>query len=103
MGWGLHSHFFVQPNYSVEVVLRCVVVGVVTIIFFIFASLKKKLLHVLSHLVGDSKKIWGKLPGVLNQCDHTCKFLTSHKSHTNNFLTYICIKILLTVVLYFHE
>ena len=28
--WGLHSHFCVQPNYSVEVVLRCVVVGVVT-------------------------------------------------------------------------
>ena len=31
-GWGLHSHFHVQPNYSVEVVLRCVVVGVVTTI-----------------------------------------------------------------------
>ena len=30
-GWGLHSHFHVQPNYSVEVVLCCVVVGVVTI------------------------------------------------------------------------
>ena len=29
-GWGLHSHFHVQPSYSVEVVLRCVVVGVVT-------------------------------------------------------------------------
>ena len=23
--WGLHSHFHVQPNYNVEVVLRCVV------------------------------------------------------------------------------
>ena len=22
-GWGLHSHFHVQPNYSVEVVLCC--------------------------------------------------------------------------------
>ena len=22
-GWGLHSHFHVQPNYSDEVVLRC--------------------------------------------------------------------------------
>ena len=31
-GWGLHSHFHVQPNYSVEVALCCVVVGVVTII-----------------------------------------------------------------------
>ena len=33
VGWGLHSHFCVQPNYSVEVVLWlcCVVVGVVTI------------------------------------------------------------------------
>ena len=30
VGWGLHNHFHVQPNYSVEVVLRCVVVGVVT-------------------------------------------------------------------------
>ena len=28
---GMHSHFHVKPNYSVEVVLRCVVVGVVTI------------------------------------------------------------------------
>ena len=32
VGWGLHSHFCVQPNYSVEVVLCCVVVGVVTTI-----------------------------------------------------------------------
>ena len=30
-GWGLHSYFRVQPNYSVEVVSCCVVVGVVTI------------------------------------------------------------------------
>ena len=29
--WGLQSHFRVQPNNSVDVVLRCVVVGVVTI------------------------------------------------------------------------
>ena len=28
---GVHSHFRVQPNCSVEVVLCCVVVGVVTI------------------------------------------------------------------------
>ena len=34
VGWGLHSHFCVQPNYSAEVVLRCVVVGVVIIILF---------------------------------------------------------------------
>ena len=26
-GWGLHSHFHVQPNNCVEVVLCCVVVG----------------------------------------------------------------------------
>ena len=34
VGWGLHSHFHVQPNYSVEDVLWlcCVVVEVVTII-----------------------------------------------------------------------
>ena len=31
-GWGgVHSHFCVQPNYSVDVVLCCVVAGVVTI------------------------------------------------------------------------
>ena len=33
-GWcGMYSHFHVQPNYSVEVMLCCVVVGVVTITF----------------------------------------------------------------------
>ena len=31
VGWGLHSHFRVQPNNCVEDVLNCVVVGVVTI------------------------------------------------------------------------
>ena len=31
-GWGLHSHFHVKPNNDVEVVLRCVVVWVVTIL-----------------------------------------------------------------------
>ena len=30
-GGGVQSHFCVQPNYSVEVSLCCVVVGVVTI------------------------------------------------------------------------
>ena len=29
-GWGLQTHFRVQPNNCAEVVLRCVVVGVVT-------------------------------------------------------------------------
>ena len=29
--WGLHSHFHVQPNYSVEVVLRCVVLLTITL------------------------------------------------------------------------
>ena len=29
--WGLQSYFHVQPNNCVEVVLRCVDVGVVTI------------------------------------------------------------------------
>ena len=33
-GWGLHSHFHVQPNYSVEVMLCCVVIGVVPIFSF---------------------------------------------------------------------
>ena len=30
VGWGLQSHFCVQPNNCVEVVLCCVVGGVVT-------------------------------------------------------------------------
>ena len=30
VGWGLQSHFHVQPNNCVEVVLRYVIVGVVT-------------------------------------------------------------------------
>ena len=30
VGWGLQSHFHVQLNHCVEVVFRCVVVGVVT-------------------------------------------------------------------------
>ena len=32
VGWGLQSYLHVQPNNCVEVVLRCVVVGVVTIV-----------------------------------------------------------------------
>ena len=32
VGWGLQSHFHVKPNHCFEVVLRCVVVGVVTIL-----------------------------------------------------------------------
>ena len=31
VGWGKRSHFRVQPNHCVKVVLRCVMVGVVTI------------------------------------------------------------------------
>ena len=30
VGWGLQTHFHVQPKFCVEVVLCCVVVGVVT-------------------------------------------------------------------------
>ena len=30
--WGLNSNFHVQPNVCVEVVLLCVVIGVVTIV-----------------------------------------------------------------------
>ena len=33
-GGGVCSHFHAQPNYSVELVLCCVVVGVVTIVTF---------------------------------------------------------------------
>ena len=33
VGWGLQSHFRVQPNHCVEVVLHCVVVAVVTIYY----------------------------------------------------------------------
>ena len=32
VGWSLQNHFHVQPKHCVEVVLRCVVVGAVTII-----------------------------------------------------------------------
>ena len=32
-GWGLQSHFHIQPNNCVEVVLRCF--GVVTIFLFV--------------------------------------------------------------------
>ena len=28
MWWGLYNHFHVQPNFSVEVLLHCVFVGV---------------------------------------------------------------------------
>ena len=42
MGWGLHSHFHVQPNYSVEVVLRCVLIGVVTIEDIFPSSFKRR-------------------------------------------------------------
>ena len=44
-GWGLQSHIRVQPNNCVEVVLRCVVVGVVTINLsdLIFKGLKLSL------------------------------------------------------------
>ena len=34
-GWGMRSHFRVQPNHCVKVVLRCVMVGVVTTMLFI--------------------------------------------------------------------
>ena len=42
-GWGLQSHFRVQPNNCLEVVLRCVVVGVgvVTILSFIIDNMSK--------------------------------------------------------------
>ena len=46
-GWGLQSHFNVQPNYSVEVVLPCVIVGVLTIILKVPAYLTpSQLIHV---------------------------------------------------------
>ena len=32
LGGGVHSHFCAHPNYSVEVVLCCVVIKVVTIL-----------------------------------------------------------------------
>ena len=36
VGWGLQSHFHVHLNHCVEVVLRCAVVGVVTIFYATF-------------------------------------------------------------------
>ena len=35
VGWGLQSHYCVQPNNCLEDVLRCVGVGVVTIFLFV--------------------------------------------------------------------
>ena len=76
----MHSHFRVQPNYSVEVVLRCVVVGVVTTggknllrsvshfpstcFNFIHELSLKKLTILLVILVMDVRKsslLWGPL------------------------------------------
>ena len=48
--WGLHSQIHVQPNYSVEVVLRCAVVGVVTIIF-LFCRLLQYILSRCYHSI----------------------------------------------------
>ena len=42
---GMHTHFRVQPNFSVEVMLRCVVIGVVTI------SITKQALPYLLDLI----------------------------------------------------
>ena len=52
MGWGLQSHFRVQPNNCDEVVLRCVVVGVVTIAKIIVATI----------FIGSIHKIWDFWP-----------------------------------------
>ena len=46
VGWGLHSHFHVQPNYSIEVVLRCVVVGVMTTNIIGFDTIGIKLIWI---------------------------------------------------------
>ena len=53
-GWGLISHFRVQPNHCVEVVLRCVVVGVVTIVR-IFSSTIKIFTSKVVSIQDDSK------------------------------------------------
>ena len=63
--WGLHSHFRVQPNYSVEVVLRCCVDGVVTILKQTFQSTKIKLSqrqHNLNNVVGLDTKMTVQTP-----------------------------------------
>ena len=47
VGWGgVHSHFNVQPNYSFEFVLCCVVVGVVTI----------SIIYKAAKVLGDTSK-----------------------------------------------
>ena len=51
-GWGLQSHFRVQPNHCLEVLLRCVVVGVVTIsgVFSGITMVRQNLKHVILQL-----------------------------------------------------
>ena len=48
-GGGVQSHFHVQSNYSVEIVLCCIVVGVTTRIFIFQTMLRTgKLVSLLS-------------------------------------------------------
>ena len=47
VGWGLQSHFHVQPNNCVKFVLCCLVVGVVTIVRNCCKSIGSKISNIL--------------------------------------------------------
>ena len=51
VGWGSYSHFRVHPNFCVEVVLRCDVVGVVTILKHADQLKTKKLFIILKNIL----------------------------------------------------
>ena len=63
VGWGgFYNLFHVQPNYCVEVVLQCVVVGVVTISFK----------GVGSVFLNSSKNNSKKFQGVFHESTYCC-------------------------------
>ena len=70
----MHSHVCVQPNFTVEVVLCCVVVGVVTsngVIVFSFDFY----LHLCNTILSFAKEI------AFNES--TCQFQSECKNHSD--------------------
>ena len=59
-GWGLHSYFHVQPNYSVAVVLCCVFIGVrvvTTLNIVCFPAAGFSLLYSMMHIGNILKSV----------------------------------------------
>ena len=72
VGWGLQSHFCVQPNNCVEVVFRCVVVRVVTKVLIFLTQEKSQgfvfldrfiEIHTKSreHFWSTNENFWGNI------------------------------------------